>query len=107
MISASLVPLLYAGIGSVGIAYTLQVIGQKDLHPAPAALILSLEMVFAAIAGALLLAERFSLRGIIGCVLMFAGIVLAQLAPSPVSGGAAHEPASPAERERSRKRLVE
>ncbi len=76
------IPILYAGVLSVGVAYTLQIIGQTHAHPAPAALILSLEGVFAAIGGWILLSEGLSLRGILGCALMLMGIVLAQWQPT-------------------------
>lgn len=78
-IKAAAEPILYAGVLSVGVAYTLQVIGQKQAHPAPAALILSLEAVFAAVGGGLLLGEVLSGRALTGCVLMLAGVCLAQL----------------------------
>ena len=73
------VPILYGGVGSVGIAYTLQVVAQKSAHPAHAAILLSLESVFAAIGGWLLLGETLSLRGLTGCALMFSGMILSQL----------------------------
>jgi drug/metabolite transporter (DMT)-like permease len=74
------VPILYGGIFSVGIAYTLQVIGQRDAEPSEAAIILSMETVFAAVGGWLILDEILNLRGIIGCTLMFIGMLLPQLA---------------------------
>jgi len=74
-------PLLYAGLGSVGIAYTLQVVGQKGIAPGPAALILSLETVFAALGGGLLLGETLGPRELLGCALMLGGMVLAQIWP--------------------------
>ncbi len=74
-------PLLYAGFGSVGVAYTLQVIGQRGIAPGPAALILSLETVFAALGGGILLGETLGLRELLGCALMLAGMVLAQVWP--------------------------
>jgi drug/metabolite transporter (DMT)-like permease len=80
-LQAGLVPLLYAGFGSVGIAYTLQVIGQRGVAPGPAALILSLETVFAALGGGLLLGETLGPRELLGCGLMLAGMVLAQVWP--------------------------
>jgi len=80
-LAGALVPLLYAGFGSVGIAYTLQVIGQRGIAPGPAALILSLETVFAALGGGLLLGETLGPRELLGCVLMLAGMVLAQVWP--------------------------
>ena len=70
--------LLYSGIMSVGVAFTLQVIAQKDAKPAHAAILMSLESVFSVIGGALLLNERMGLRSIIGCMLMFAAVLLAQ-----------------------------
>ena len=73
------VPILYGGLGSVGIAYTLQVIAQRDAHPAHAAILLSLESVFAALGGWLLLGETISPRGLAGCGLMLSGMLLSQL----------------------------
>ncbi len=78
-IRQGIIPILYGGFMSVGVAYTCQIIGQKDSDPTTAAIILSTESVFGAIGGALLLNERMSIRGYVGCVLIFAGIVLAQL----------------------------
>lgn len=72
-------PILYGGIGSVGIAYTLQVIAQRDAHPAHSAIILSLEGLFAAIGGWLLLGEVLSLRGIFGCAMMLTGMFFSEL----------------------------
>ena len=74
----ALLPILYCGVVSVGIAYTLQVVAQKDVIPAHAALILSVETVFATLGGAVLLGENLGLRGYVGCVLMFSGMILAQ-----------------------------
>jgi drug/metabolite transporter (DMT)-like permease len=73
------IPILYGGVFSVGIAYTLQVIGQRKTHPAPAAIILSLEAVFAVFGGWLLLNEIITVKTLTGCFLMLAGMVLAQL----------------------------
>lgn len=73
------VPILYGGLGSVGIAYTLQVIAQRDAHPAHSAIILSLEGVFAAIGGWLLLNEMLSMRGFFGCALMLAGMIFSEM----------------------------
>ena len=72
-------PLLYAGVLSCGVAYTLQIIGQKNVNPAVASLILSLESCFSVLAGWVVLGEQLSVRESIGCVLMFAAIILAQL----------------------------
>lgn len=72
-------PLSYTGFLSMGAAYALQIMGQKNLDSAPAALIMSLESVFAVIFGALILKERMSLYETIGCVLMFAAVLLSQV----------------------------
>ena len=72
-------PLLYAGVLSCGVAYTLQIIGQKNVNPAIASLILSLESCFSVLAGWVILGETLSVRESIGCILMFAAIILAQL----------------------------
>ncbi len=74
-----ILPLLYAGVLSCGVAYTLQIVGQKNVNPAVASLILSLESCFSVLAGWLVLGERLSVRESIGCVLMFTAIILAQL----------------------------
>ena len=73
------IAVLYAGIGSVGVAYTLQAVGQQWVPPTRASLIMSLESVFSVIGGALLLGETMTVRGYLGCALIFAGIVLAQM----------------------------
>lgn len=78
-IFAAAIPILYGGLLSVGIAYTLQVIAQREAHPAHAAILLSLESVFAAIGGWLILGEIISPRGLVGCGLMLAGMLLSQL----------------------------
>ena len=77
-IMAAAGPILYGGLLSVGIAYTLQVVAQRSAPPAHAAILLSLESVFAAIGGALLLGERLGARGALGCALMFAGMIVSQ-----------------------------
>lgn len=71
--------LAYAGILSTGIAFTLQLIGQKDLDPTPAAIIMSMESVVAVICGALILKETMTALEISGCVLMFTAVILSQL----------------------------
>jgi drug/metabolite transporter (DMT)-like permease len=73
------IPLLYGGLLSVGIAYTLQVVAQQHVHPAYASIILSFETVFAVIGGFLILHEMMSLRNLAGCLLMLAGIVIVQV----------------------------
>lgn len=72
-------PILYAGVMSCGVGYTLQIIGQKDMNPTVASLILSLESVISVLAGWVILHEALSLRELFGCGLMFAAIILAQL----------------------------
>lgn len=71
--------ILYAGLLSSGVGYTLQIVGQKGLNPTVASLILSLESVVSVLAGLLILHQTLSSREVLGCVLMFAAIVLAQL----------------------------
>ena len=72
-------PIGYAGFLSMGAAYSLQIIGQKDLEPAPASLIMSLESVFAVLFGSILLGERMNGWEILGCVLMFIAVILSQI----------------------------
>ena len=72
-------PILYAGILSCGVAYTLQIVGQKGMNPTVASLIMSLESCISVIAGWLILGQNLSGREIFGCVLMFGAIILAQL----------------------------
>ena len=74
----AIVPILYGGLASVGIAYTLQVIAQREAPPAHAAIIMSLEGVFAVLGGILLLRERLSLSGAIGSALMLTGMFATQ-----------------------------
>jgi len=74
----ALVPILYGGLMSVGVAYTLQAIGQRHAQPAHAAIAMSMEAVFAAIGGMIILHETMSLRGFLGCALMMAGILITQ-----------------------------
>ena len=71
--------ILYAGVLSCGVGYTLQILGQKDTDPTVATLIMSLESVFAALSGWLLLQEKLSVRELIGCALVFAAVILAQI----------------------------
>lgn len=78
--------LLYSSFISVGIGYTLQVVAQKHAIASHAAIIFSLESVFAALAGALYLGESLSARGYIGCAVMFAGMLVAQLWPNRPKG---------------------
>lgn len=73
------IPVCYAGLLSSGVGYTLQIVGQKGLNPTVASLILSLESVFSVLAGFIILGEQMSMREIVGCVLMFTAIILAQI----------------------------
>ena len=75
----NLLPIAYCGIFSSGVAYTLQIIGQKDLHPAIASLIMCMESVFSALGGWLILHQSLSARESMGCALIFVAVVLAQL----------------------------
>lgn len=72
-------PIVYAGVMSCGVAYTLQIVGQKGMNPTVASLILSTESVISVIAGWLILHQKLSGRELLGCVLMFAAIILVQL----------------------------
>lgn len=76
---AAAAPILYAGVLSSGVGYTLQIIAQKNYDPTVASLILSLESVFSVLAGWIILGEALSPKELIGCILMFAAILLAQL----------------------------
>ncbi|MDR2453636.1 MAG: DMT family transporter [Bifidobacteriaceae bacterium] len=86
----ALVPLLYGGLISVGLAYTFQILGQRAAEPTQASLIMALETVFGALGGALILHENMGLRGYLGAGLMAGGIALSQLAaPTQPAGHAA------------------
>lgn len=78
-VQGAALPVLYGGLLSVGVAYTLQVLSQKYADPTKASLLFACESVFAAIGGALFLDERMTLRSFFGCVLIFGGILLSQL----------------------------
>lgn len=73
------IPILYAGVLSSGVGYTLQIVGQNGLNPTVASMIMSLESVFSVIAGWLILGERMGVRQLAGCGLIFAAILLAQI----------------------------
>ncbi len=75
----AIVPLLYAGILSCGVAYTLQIVGQRNANPAIASLLMSVEACFAVLGGWAILGERLSAREALGCILMFGAIVLAEV----------------------------
>lgn len=78
-IIAAHVPILYAGIMSCGVAYTLQIVGQKNMDPTVASLIMSLESVFSALAGWVILKQHLSTKELLGCLLVFLAVILAQL----------------------------
>lgn len=73
------IPLLHVGFLSMGVAYALQIVGQKNMEPTGASLIMSLESVFAAIFGIIILNEQMTQREIIGCALLFAAVILSQI----------------------------
>ena len=85
---SNILPLLYMGVFSCGIGYTLQILAQKDSNPTVVTILLSLESVFAVIAGAIVLHQSMSAREYIGCVLMFIAVLLAQI-PMPAKKRAA------------------
>lgn len=80
-IRAAAVPILYGGLASVGIAYTIQVVAQKNAKPSHAAIILSMESPFAALGGWIILNEIMSQRSLLGCMMMLAGMLISQLYP--------------------------
>jgi len=79
MISDALYPILYGGIMSIGVAYTLQAIGQRDVAPSKAAIILSLESIFAILGGWLLLSETLTFRKGMGALIMLSGLIISQI----------------------------
>ena len=79
LVRSCVTAILYSGIMSCGVAYTLQIIGQQYTEPVPASIIMSLESVFAALAGWVILSEALTPLEIFGCVLMFAAIIIVQL----------------------------
>jgi drug/metabolite transporter (DMT)-like permease len=90
-IAAASGSLLYAGILSVGVAYTLQVVGQRHVEPSRAGVVLSLEAVFAALGGWIVLGERLSPRSLVGCGLMLAAMILAQFGQRSLGQRASRE----------------
>lgn len=80
-LESAIIPILYCGFMSVGVAYTCQILGQKNCEPTSASILMSTESVFSAIGGALILHERMAPAAYIGCVLIFAGILLSQRKP--------------------------
>ena len=89
-IAAAAVPILYGGIMSTGVAFTLQIYAQKTAHPAHASIIMSMESLFAAIGGSIILGESLTARLAVGGLLMLAGTVVSQIEPrGPRRGGPA------------------
>lgn len=78
-LSGAATSILYGGLLSVGVAYTCQIIGQKTADPTYASIILSTESMFGAIGGAIILGETMSVRGYVGCLLIFSGVIISQL----------------------------
>jgi drug/metabolite transporter (DMT)-like permease len=81
-VAAAAIPILYGGIFSIGVAFTLQIVAQKSAHPARASIIMSMEALFAGIGGVLILGEPLTLRLLAGGLAMLAGMILAQLEPA-------------------------
>lgn len=94
-LKAAFPAIAYAGLISGGIGYTLQIVGQRHTPAAEAALIMSLESVFAAVAAAILLGERVPLLGAVGCALILLGVVMVELLPVLPWIGSKPEPAEP------------
>lgn len=84
-INGAIIPLLYSGVMSCGVAYTLQIVGQKYTEATLASLLMCMESVFGVLCGAIVLKERLTTFEIIGCVVMFAAIVLSQTVPTKIS----------------------
>lgn len=82
-ILAAYVPILYAGVMSCGVAYTLQIVAQKNMDPTVASLLLSLESVFSAFAGWMILGQKLSAKELFGCALVFVAVLLAQIPQKP------------------------
>ena len=80
-IREAMIPILYTGILSSAVGYTLQIFGQRDVNPTLASLLMCLESVFAVLTGALILGEHMTLREDVGCVLMFSAVILTQISP--------------------------
>ncbi len=82
-IVGGIIPILYGGILSAGVAFSIQIYGQRTCPAAPAAIIMSMETVFAALAGWIVLHEHLTVRNILGCALMLAGMLIVQLFDTP------------------------
>lgn len=96
-IAAGILPVLYAGVMSCGVAYTLQIVGQRGMDASVASLILSLESVVSVLAGWLILGQLLSVRERIGCVIVFAAVILVQLPERRRKTGAMHNRTADAE----------
>ena len=94
-LQSALLPILYAGILSSGVGYTLQIVAQKGLNPTIASMAMSLESVFSALAGWVILGQGLTAREFSGCALMFAAIILAQLPDRKRSAAPSHDAAQP------------
>ena len=79
VVLSAIAPLVFLGIGSSGIAYTLQIIGQKGVNPAAASILMSLESVFGVVGAAIILGEKMSGREYLGCVIVFLAVMLSQI----------------------------
>ena len=79
MMQKAVIPILYCGLLSVGVAYTCQIIGQKTADPTYASIILSTESMFGALGGAIFLKEIMTTSGYLGCALIFAGVIISQM----------------------------
>ena len=79
LVFEAILPLLFLGIGSSGIAYTLQILGQKGVNPAAASILMSLESVFGVLGAAIILGEKMSAREYLGCVIVFIAVILSQI----------------------------
>jgi len=90
-LGAAALPILYGGLLSIGVAYTLQIVAQKTAHPAHASIILSMEALFAGVGGVLFLREPLTLRLVVGGLLMLAGMILSQLEPGAIQAGEDHD----------------
>lgn len=95
-IDQAVVPILYGGVLSVGVAFTLQVVGQRDALATHAALIMAMESVFGAVGGALILGENMGLRGYVGAALMVGGIIVSQWGATTAQGRGATDATEPA-----------
>ena len=80
-IREAMIPILYAGVMSGAVGYTLQVLGQRDTDPTVASILMCLESVFAVLTGVVILGEKMTVRETVGCILMFSAVILAQLSP--------------------------